>query len=196
MRLRAGDEAAFRDLLADLGPAMLRVARFYAPDGQVAAEIVQDTWIAVLRGLDKFEGRSSLRTWVFTILRRCAQRRAKSEARSIPLSSIGAAGGEEGELEYFFEANHPRWASCWTTINTRWESLPEGVLNTREAERAIAEQLRALPPSQAAVLVLCDVDGLSSEEVCSLLGLSPGNQRVLLHRARLAMRRSLEEALD
>ena len=196
MRLRAGDEAAFQELLADLGPAMLRVARFYAPDEQVAAEIVQNTWIAVLRGLENFEGRSSLRTWVLTILGHCARRQAKMEARSIPLSAIGAAGDEEGELKYFFAANHPRWASCWTTINTRWESLPEGALTTREADRAIAEQLRALPPSQSAVLVLRDLEGWSSEEVCSLLGLSPGNQRVLLHRARLAMRRSLQEALD
>ena len=175
---------------------MLRVASLYAPDEQVAAEIVQDTWIAVLGGLENFEGRSSLRTWVFTILGHCARRRAKMEARSMPLSSIGAAGGEENELKYFFPANHPRWASCWTTINTRWESLPEGALATREANGAIAEQLRALPASQYAVLVLRDLAGLSSEEVCSLLELSPGNQRVLLHRARLAMRHSLEEALD
>lgn len=175
---------------------MLRVAEVYAPDSQVAAEIVQETWIAVLRGLEGFEGRSSLRTWVFTILGNCAQRRAKNEARSTPLSSLEAPGGEERELDCFFGANHPRWASCWTTINTRWEALPEDALTTRECQAAIMKKLRSLPPSQSAVMALRDIEGLSSEEVCSLLGLSAGNQRVLLHRARLAIRRTLQEALD
>ena len=195
-RLRAGDEPAFRQLLAEFGPAMLRVARIYSPDEQVAAEIVQETWIAVLRGLDRFEGRSSLRTWVLTILSNCARRRAKMEARSLPLSSVRADREEENELNCFFPANHPRWASTWTTINVRWEALPEHALTTQEADSAIVKQLRSLPPSQSAVILLRDVEGLSSEEVCSLLGLSPGNQRVLLHRARLAIRRSLQKALD
>jgi RNA polymerase sigma-70 factor (ECF subfamily) len=196
VRLRDGDELAFRQLLAEFGPAMLRVAGVYAPDRQVAAEIVQETWIAVLRGLESFEGRSSLRTWIFTILGNCARRRAKMEARSVPLSSIEAAGGEESELDCFFAANHPRWAACWSTINTRWEALPEDALTTQEAESAILEKLRSLPRSQSAVITLRDLEGLSSDEVCSLLGLSPGNQRVLLHRARLAIRRALQEALD
>jgi len=195
-RLREGDERAFRQLLADFGPALLRAARVYTPDRQVAAEIVQETWIAVLRGLEGFEGRSSLRTWVFTVLGNCARRRAKIEARSAPLSSLEAARGEESELDCFFAANHPRWASCWTTINTRWEALPEDALTTQEANSAIRERLRSLPPAQSAVITLRDVEGLSSEEVCSLLRLSPGNQRVLLHRARLAIRRTLEEAID
>ena len=195
-RLRAGDEPAFRQLLGDFGPAMLRVAGVYAPDSQVAAEIVQETWIAVLRGLEGFECRSSLRTWVFTILGNCARRRAKMEARSAPLSSVETAREQESELDSFFAANHPRWASSWTTINTRWEALPEDALTTQEAEGAIVEKLRALPPSQAAVITLRDLEGLSSHEVCSLLGLSPGNQRVLLHRARLAIRRALQESLD
>ena len=175
---------------------MLRVARVYTRDSQVAAEIVQDTWIAVLRGLEGFECRSSLRTWVFTVLRNSARRRARMEARSEPLSSLEASGGEQNELDWFFGANHPRWASCWTTINARWEALPEEALATQEAERAMMEKLRSLPPSQSAVIMLRDVEGLSSDEVCSLLGLSPGNQRVLLHRARLAIRRTLREALD
>ncbi|MDQ2982261.1 MAG: sigma-70 family RNA polymerase sigma factor [Actinomycetota bacterium] len=162
----------------------------------MAAEIVQETWIAVLRGLERFEGRSSLRTWVFTILGNCARRRAKLEARSTPLSSAEASRGEDTDLDCFFAANHPRWASCWTTINTRWDALPEDALTSQEAENAIVAKLRSLPPSQAAVITLRDVEGLSSDEVCSLLGLSPGNQRVLLHRARLAVRRMLQEALD
>ncbi len=195
-RLRAGDEPAFRQLLASLGPAMLQVAAAYVPDRQVAAEIVQETWIAVLRGLEGFESRSSLRTWVFTILGNCARRRAKSEARSTPLSSLDAAAGPRDELDSLFPANHPRWASCWSTINTRWETLPEEALAVKEAERAIAQKLRSLPPGQAAVITLRDVEGLSSEEVCWVLGLSAGNQRVLLHRARLAMRRALQEVLD
>jgi RNA polymerase sigma-70 factor, ECF subfamily len=195
-RLRAGDEAAFRQLLADFGPTMLRVAGVYTRDRQVAAEIVQETWIAVLRGLERFEGRSSLRTWVFTILGNCARRRGRLEARSAPLSSLEASGGEESELECFFAANHPRWASTWTTINTRWEALPEDALTTQEAEAAIKEKVRSLPPSQAAVITLRDLEGLSSDEVCSLLGVSPANQRVLLHRARLTIRRALQEVLD
>jgi RNA polymerase sigma-70 factor, ECF subfamily len=192
-RLRAGDEPAFRQLLADFGPAMLRVAGIYAPDRQVAAEIVQETWIAVLRGLEGFESRSTLRTWVFSILENCARRRAKMEARSAPFSSLEA---EEPEPDCFFGANHSRWASSWNTINTRWDVLPEDALTTQEAQSAIMKKLRSLPPSQAAVITLRDLDGFSSDEVCSLLGLSPGNQRVLLHRARLAIRRTLREALD
>ncbi len=183
-------------LLADFGPTMLRVAGVYTPDGQVAAEIVQETWIGVLRGLEGFEGRSSLRTWVFTILGNCARRRAKHEARSAPLSAVESSREDQSELECFFPANHPRWASCWTTINTRWEALPADALTTQEAETAIMAKLRSLPPSQSAVLTLRDVEGLCSDEVCSLLGLSPGNQRVLLHRARLAIRGMLQEALD
>ncbi|MBA2568032.1 MAG: RNA polymerase sigma factor, partial [Actinobacteria bacterium] len=93
-------------------------------------------------------------------------------------------------------ANHPRWASCWSTINTRWDALPEEALATQEAESAIMERLSSLPASQAAVITLRDLEGFSSDEVCSLLGLSPGNQRVLLHRARLAIRRTLQAALD
>lgn len=195
-RLRDGDEPAFRRLVADFGPAMLRVAGVYAPDTQVAEDIVQETWIAVLRGLDGFEGRSSFRTWVFTILGNCAQRRAKTESRSAPMSSIGPAGGEEIELDSFFTANHPRWASCWTTVNTRWDALPEDALTAREAERAMAKALEGLPPSQAAVITLRDLEGFTSEEVCSLLELSPGNQRLLLHRARLAIRRALRDVVD
>jgi RNA polymerase sigma-70 factor (ECF subfamily) len=175
---------------------MLGVAGVYSRDRQVAAEIVQETWIAVLHGLEGFEGRSSLRTWVFTILVNCARRRAKLEARSTPLSSLDLGRGEEGELDSFFAANHPRWASCWSTINTRWETLPEDALTTREAADATVEKLRSLPPTQAAVITLRDVEGLSSEEVCSMLGLSPGNQRVLLHRARLAIRGALREVFD
>jgi RNA polymerase sigma-70 factor, ECF subfamily len=195
-RLRAGDETAFRQVLAEFGPSMLRVAGAYAPDTQVAAEIVQDTWIAVLRGLVSFEGRSSLRTWLFTILGNCARRRAKLEARSTPLSSLDASGDDESELDCFFSANHSRWASSWTTINARWEALPEDALASQEAESAIMEKLRSLPATQSAVITLRDLDGFSSDEVCSLLGLSPGNQRVLLHRARLAVRRALQEVRD
>ncbi len=175
---------------------MLRLAGLYAPDRQVAAEIVQETWIAVLGGLEGFAGRSSLRTWVFTILGNCARRRAKMEARSAPLSSLGAPPGDENELNCFFATNHPRWASCWSTINTRWEALPEEALTTQEAESAIMEKLKSLPPNQAVVITLRDLEGLSSDEVCLLLGLSPANQRVLLHRARLALRRTLQAVLD
>ncbi|MBA2360629.1 MAG: sigma-70 family RNA polymerase sigma factor [Actinobacteria bacterium] len=192
--LRAGDEEAFRRLLAELGPVMLRVAGTYVRDKQVAAEIVQETWIAVLGGLDGFQGRSSLRNWIFTILGNCASRRAQSETRSAPVSSLQGAGDDE--LNRFFEANHPRWASCWTTINTRWDALPENALTTAEAQAAITEKLKALPPTQCAVITLRDLEGWSSEEVCTMLGLTPENQRVLLHRARLALRRAFEEVLD
>ncbi len=171
------------------------MAGVYVRDSEVAAEIVQETWVAVLGGLDNFEGRSALRTWVFTILANCARRRAKTEARSAPFSSLNAGAADESELDCFFPANHPRWASCWTTINTRWEALPEDALSTEEADAAIMETLKSLPPNQGAVITLRDIEGWSSEEVCTLLALSPANQRVLLHRARLAVRRALEEVL-
>jgi RNA polymerase sigma-70 factor (ECF subfamily) len=192
--LRAGDEDAFRGLLAELGPVMLRVAGTYVRDQQVAAEIVQETWIAVLGGLDGFQGRSSLRNWIFTILGNCASRRAQNETRSAPASSL--PGADDDELNRFFEANHPRWASCWTTINPRWDALPENALTTAETQAAITAKLKALPPAQCAVITLRDLEGWSSEEVCTLLGLTPENQRVLLHRARLAVRRALERVLE
>lgn len=194
-RLRAGDERTFRGLLAELGPAMLRVARLYVRDDQVAAEIVQETWVAVLRGLDGFEGRSTLRTWVFAILGNCARRRGKSETRSMPFSSVDDRRDEQNELDRFFAPNHPRWASNWTTINTRWEALPAEALTSKEAETAIMETLQRLPANQCIVLTLRDLEGWGAEEVCTLLELTPENQRVLLHRARLAVRRALETSL-
>jgi RNA polymerase sigma-70 factor (ECF subfamily) len=192
--LRAGDEAAFTELVRRYAPAMLRTARLYVRDRAVAEEIVQDTWIRVLRAIDSFEGRSSLRTWIFVILGNCARRRAERESRSVPIASFAEADDAPTvEPDRFFPAEHPRWAGMWSTLVPSWDELPDDALASAEAKRRLTEAVAALPANYAAVFTLRDIEGWESSEVCALLGLTPENQRVLLHRARARIRAALEE---
>jgi len=196
--LLAGDEEAFRALIDLHGGPMLRVALLYASSRAVAEEIVQETWLAMLGALGAFERRSSLKTWLFTILVNCAKRRAEREGRSVPFSSVPADVVDEAgtESDEFFDASHPRWAHCWTTVVRTWETIPgEGLLGD-ELQRRLAAAVRALPESQRLVFTLHDVEGLSGEEVCNALALSGSNQRVLLHRARLKVRSALRQYID
>lgn len=197
----AGDESAFCALVDRLSPSMLRIATFYGPSRAVAEEIVQETWLSVLRSLDRFEGRSSLKAWIFTILANCARRRAGREARSIPFSEIAGLDAELVETELFptdpdadrfFPADHPRWAGCWTTVVVNPEVLPEDRLLARELEDAVRGAVEALPPGQRAVFTLRDIEGWSAREVCEGLELTDANQRVLLHRARTRVRLAME----
>jgi RNA polymerase sigma-70 factor, ECF subfamily len=194
-QLRRGDEGAFTRVVADWSPAMLRVARHHLSTRASCEEVVQETWLAVVRGLDRFEGRSSLRTWVFRILTNLAKTRGVREARTTPLSSWddAADAGPAVDPDRFRGPDdpHPRH---WTPVGapTAWAAGPEQALLAAETRRVLAEALDGLPPRQQTVVTLRDVHGLSAEEVCGALDLSPGNERVLLHRGRARLRTVLE----
>ncbi len=173
---------------------MLRLALSFVRNRAVAEEVVQETWLGVLNGLDRFEGRSSLKTWIFRILTNRAKTRGEREGRTVPFSSL-AEPGEEGpsvEPERFSGPDH-RWAGHWAAYPERWETVPERKLLSSEARTRIDDAIAGLPPSQRAVITLRDVTGLTSEEVCNVLELSETNQRVLLHRARSKVRAVLED---
>ncbi len=192
--LRAGDERAFERLVAEYHASMLRLALSFVRNRAVAEEVVQETWLGVLNGLDRFEGRSSLKTWIFRILTNRAKTRGEREGRTVPFSSL-AEPGEEGpsvEPERFSGPDH-RWAGHWAAYPERWETVPERKLLSSEARTRIDDAIAGLPPSQRAVITLRDVTGLTSEEVCNVLELSETNQRVLLHRARSKVRAVLED---
>ena len=197
--LQAGDEQAFASLVAELGPSMLRVARMYVSTQAVAEEVVQETWLGVVSGIERFEGRSSLKTWIFRILTNRAKTRGEREGRSLPFSSFGAdgAGDDEGptvDADRFYGSG--RFAGHWTSAPSRWSELPESRLVGKETIDVAKEAIEALPETQRAVITLRDVDGWSSEEVRNVLGLSESNQRVLLHRARAKVRTALESYLE
>ena len=194
--LRRGDEECFRSLVGDEGPTLLRVARTYAQTDAVAEEIVQETWIAVIDGIDRFEGRSSLRTWLFRILINIARTRAKREARSIPFASA-APPGDEGEPidpDRFFAEDHHLYPGHWRLGPAPW-GLPEERLLAGEAREAILGAIDSLPPNQREVITLRDVGGWPADEVCNALGITETNGRVLLHRARAKVRAAVEEML-
>jgi RNA polymerase sigma-70 factor (ECF subfamily) len=183
--LRAGDEAAFRALMREYGGAMLRVAQMYVSSRAVAEEVVQDAWIGVLRGIGRFEGRSSLKTWLFRIVANTAKTRGVREARSIPFTSLG--DDSEGTVD------PDRFLGSGERFPGHWAVPPEGRVLAAEAMGVIERAIDALPPTQRAVITLRDIQGLSSEEVRNALDLTETNQRVLLHRARSKVRGALEE---
>ncbi len=195
-RLRDGEERAFEEAVVDLYPAMFSVARGYVRTRSVAEEVVQEAWLAVLKGLDRFEGRSTLRTWVLQIVANIAQSRAVREARSAPFSSLGPEGAEPAvEPERFRGADEP-YAGGWKSFPTDWRTLPESRLLARETFDLISRAIDELPEAQRIVITLRDVTGCSADEVCETLGITEGNQRVLLHRARARVRAQLERHLD
>jgi RNA polymerase sigma-70 factor, ECF subfamily len=193
--LRSGDEAAFAGLVERWGPAMLRLARGHVPSHAVAEEVVQETWIAVLRGIDGFEGRSSLRSWVIGILLNQARSHGRRERRSLPFASLrrrAEEGGAEPAVDPDrFQGRRDARPGWWAAPPARWAD-PEDRLETAEARAALRRAIAALPPRQRDTLVMRDVLGLSAEEACTVLGSSEGNQRVLLHRARAKVRAALE----
>ena len=197
--LRAGDERAFRELVERYGGSLLRVAMLFVATRADAEEVVQETWLAVLGGVDRFEGRSSLKTWLFRILTNRAKTRAVREARSIPFSALAAreAGADEPavEPERFLPGDHPRWPGLWAAAPRSWADTPEQRLLSAETRGVIEAAIQALPPVQRAVISLRDVKGWGSEDVCGALELSEGNQRVLLHRARSRVRAVLDDYL-
>jgi RNA polymerase sigma-70 factor (ECF subfamily) len=183
-QLRAGDETAIAQLVDEWSPTMLRVARSFVGSRQSAEDVVQDTWLGMLSGLAKFEGRSSLRTWAFSILVNRARTHGTREARTLAWSSaaedrFAGSGGE-----------HP---SHWTSIGvpSRWDTVPENVALSREALHQLDQAVSALPPRQRKVVTMRDVCGMTADELCATLNISPQNQRVLLHRARAVLREAL-----
>ena len=193
--LRTGDERAFEALLAKYGASMLRIALLFVPSRAVAEEVVQDTWLAVLTGLERFEGRSTLKTWLFRILTNKAKTRGQREGRTLPFSALAADGDEDAtavEAERFLGPDH-RGAWGWAAPP---RGVPEERLLAAEARARIEDAIAALPPNQRAVITLRDIEGLSAEEACNVLGLSETNQRVLLHRARSKVRAAFERYLE
>lgn len=196
--LRGGDEHAFALLLDRYHSSLVRLASVYVRDRAVAEEVAQETWLGVVQGIGRFEGRSSLKTWIFRILTNIAKTRGEREGRSVPFTSLASFDDENEpsvEPERFLDASHPVWPGHWASPPASWDDIPERRLASAETLGKIREAIGALPPLQAQVISLRDVEGWSSEEVCELLGLSEVNQRVLLHRARSKVRRVLEDYL-
>ena len=192
-RLRSGDGDAIAGLVGQWSNAMLRLALVYVRDRAAAEEVVQDSWIAVLDGIGRFEGRSSLKTWVFRIVANRAKTAALRERRSVPFSALGDSGEDTAGPERFLPPDDA-WAGHWAALPR--PPAPEERLLAGEARERLRQAIEELPPSQQAVLSLRDVEGWSAEEVCNVLELSETNQRVLLHRARSKVRRALEPYLD
>ncbi len=197
-RLRAGDETAFAELIDRYGATMLRVARLHVRDRAVAEEVVQETWLAVLNGIERFEGRSSLKTWLFRILSNRAKTRGEREGRSIPFSAIAAtdaaAGGEAAvDADRFQGVDAQQWPYHWSAPPRAWTQ--ERALE-RETLGVVKEAISELPDTQREVIRLRDVEGWSADEVADALEISDVNQRVLLHRARSRVRAALESYLD
>jgi RNA polymerase sigma-70 factor (ECF subfamily) len=188
-RLRSGDEDAFRELIRALNPSLLRVARMFVPTAVLAEEVVQETWLAVLKGIGRFEGRSSLRTWIFRILTNTAKTRGERERRSVPFSALEG----EGDFEPAVERSRFTGTGHWAVLPRAW---PEDRLLAKETRLVIERAIERLPPSQRAVITLRDVDGWTADEVRNALELTETNQRVLLHRARAKVRRALEQYLS
>ena len=191
--LRAGEEQAFAALIDAWSGSMLRLARLHVPTDSVAEEVVQETWLAVLTGLDRFRGESSLRTWVYRILLNQAKTRGVRERRTVPFASLG---GDEGsspdgpsvDPSRFQGAGDPH-PGGWRRFPDEW---PEDALLSREVHQVVSRALDLLPERQRVVVAMRDLDGLTAEEVSRLLMISPGNQRVLLHRGRAVVRAQLE----
>ena len=201
--LSRGEEDAFRVLLERYHTSLLRVAGLYVSSHALAEEVVQDTWLGFVGSLPRFERRCSLKTWLFTILIRCAARTSKHERRSIPFSAVwnaDAAPGEPAlEPDRFFPPKH-RWSGIWRldraeAVPTGWADVPEEQLLSQELRQVIGGLVAGLPPAQREVFTLRDIEGLTAEEASSVLRVTANNQRVLLHRARSRVRRGLERYL-
>jgi RNA polymerase sigma-70 factor (ECF subfamily) len=201
--LQRRDESAFTDVVRRSHGALLRLALVHHPSRAVAEEIVQDTWLAVIQGIDRFEGRASFQTWLFRILVNRARTRAEREGRTVPFSSLAREAEEGGDPavpgERFVPDDHPEWAQWaghWMVAPKSWGESPEQRLISREARALIDQAILGLPPGQRQVITLRDVEGWPSEHVCNVLEISETNQRVLLHRARSRVRAAVERYFE
>lgn len=192
-RLRSRDRTAFADLLTRLHGPLVRMARMYVPSDAIAEEVVQETWLGVLTGLADFEGRSTLKTWIFRILINRAKTRGQRESRSVPFSATDV----ENESESAVDPARFREDGMWASPPSRWEDgTPERLLGNKEMALLVLRAIDKLPERQRIVLTLRDIDGFDAEEVRNILGISETNQRVLLHRARSKVRNELEHLVS
>ncbi len=187
--LRRGDAVAFASLVQRYQASLLRIALGFVSSQAVAEEVVQDAWLAVINGLDKFEGRSSFRTWLFSILINRAKTRGQRESRGTPFSALGAGRNEEAEIT----VDHFRDNGAWTTPPRSWGAeSPEEILLRDEMTNVIDKAIAALPDRYRVVVTLRDIEELPSDDVCRMLEINEQNQRVLLHRARARLRQLVE----
>jgi RNA polymerase sigma-70 factor, ECF subfamily len=193
---RTRDESAVRALYDQHLPIMRRMARNYVRSEAVAEEVVQETWLAVMRGIDRFQGRAAFSTWMYSILINQAKTHSARENRMLPFSAVG--GGEDDERAVDpdrFQTDDDAWPGHWATPPRPWQK-PERRLLSLEVREQLKRALADLPERQRAIVALRDIEGLSSDEVCERLSLSAENQRVLLHRGRSRLRAALEEYFD
>jgi RNA polymerase sigma-70 factor, ECF subfamily len=193
-RLQRGDEAAFTWLVDTYSPSLRRLALVFVSVDAVAEEVVQETWLAVLTGIARFEGRSSLKTWLFKILTNRAKTRAVREKRTVGFSELGPEDGDGPAVspERFLPADDPSFPGHWSTPPRPWSGAIEQAVLRRETMEVLRRGLENLPRSQRTVVMLRDVEGWPAHEVCAALELSEANQRVLLHRGRSRLRSILE----
>ena len=194
-RLRQGDERAFMELVEMYHNSLVRIALMYVSDRATAEEVAQETWLGVLQGIRRFEGRSSLKTWLFRILTNIAKTRGARESRSIPFSALEPAEEQDEpavDPARFLPAGDPG-AGHWAHPPENWGEDAEARILSQETRAVIQQAIDGLPPNQRTVITLRDVEGWSAEEVCNALNIGETNQRVLLHRARAKVRTALEK---
>jgi RNA polymerase sigma-70 factor (ECF subfamily) len=198
--LRQRDEMAFAQLVEQYHSSLVRLARIYVQDMTTAEEIAQETWLAVLQGLDRFEGRSSLKTWIFSILTNKAKTRSQRENRMLSSTIVEESLQSQPTVDpqRFKDPSAEMWANHWTTgaEPASWAGIPENVLLSQETMDMIRHTIEALPENQRLVITLHDQDELSAQEICNILGISETNQRVLLHRGRARLRQALEDYFE
>ena len=197
-RARTGDEEAFAELVRRYTPTLQRLARMYVATQAAAEDVVQETWLGVLRGLERFEGRSAFKTWLFRILVNRAKTRGVREHRSIPFASLGTGGdgGDESDDGPTVDPTRFVEEGAWASPPRRWQDDPELALESTEVRRIAEEAIAKLPDRQRIVITMRDLEGLSSDEVRNALDLTETNQRVLLHRARAKVREALENWIE
>ena len=194
MALKDGDEAVYMSLVEAWAPAMLQLARVHVSSQAIADEVVQEAWVGIVRGLDGFEGRSSLKTWAFRIVSNIAKTRGVKESRSVPFSSATVEGDEGPAVDPDrFQTEGNRYPGHWQAPPEPW---PERRLEEAETRDAALAAIAELPPRQREIIVLRDVQGFSAEEACNALEVTETNQRVLLHRARSSVRNALERHFE
>jgi RNA polymerase sigma-70 factor, ECF subfamily len=196
--LRAADEVVFAEIVDRYHQRMIRLASAYVGSRSVAEEVVQDAWLGVLNGIDQFRGEASFQTWLFRIVTNIAKKRGVRERRQVPFSSVWDASGDDGDPSVpadRFLPSSDEWAGHWAADLRSWSGEPERRLLAGECQSLIEQVIETLPPAQREVITLRDVEGWDSSEVCDVLEVSEGNQRVLLHRARSKVRAALEEYL-
>ena len=194
--LRAGDAAAFTEVVDRYNGSLVRVAMRYVPSRSVAEEVVQDTWIGVIEGIDRFEGRSTFKTWLYKILIYRARARGERERRTTPMSALAGDDSAPSVPTERFRGSDALWAGHWATPPRRWDGDAEDRLLAGETSSVINAAIAALPLAQREVIMMRDLSQFSSVQVCDLLGITEANQRVLLHRARSRVRAALEDYLD